>query len=649
MADFDDYYAFRSQMIDRLRLDLIGPSQENEVLTDPPITRYQVGILYPAEGRTVDSDQDSSDGVELRRLSDEDDSDATDVSTSSVRYPSSIGLTFSVDAKRTSTLVVQVGAARYEELDDGSQDQAGPTSDVDASSVVGRRARRRHVNQWMRVPGPLKSLTIDTTRTELDHRDLLADGLTLFSRVRSVDDSSRRSITLMLINTTINGDGGFRDATSWFQPSISVTSGGGDADIFVARPTVEPSIDDDDLLSYRLLYRNVRSLATGHGCAANWNSVEGDPDLATEVHTELLPVFELELADSNPEIPMDRLTYRMLCEGDRSQVLAALEGFCEGYSHWIDLRAVEVGGLETSLRPTAEVHLARCREALERMIGGVEVLGDEDDPLPWDAFRLANRAMLDQRARTVWLEDGCPPGGPDPSADEGWRPFQLAFILLCLRGITDGSSAERDVTDLLWFPTGGGKTEAYLGLLAYLIVLRRLRHGEAGAGVTTIMRYTLRLLTIQQFERAALLICALESMRHSDRRLGSTPIEMGLWVGKGATPNDLDGARAAITKLRRSPELDEGNPLQLQRCPWCGRDLGFQNVFIGRNPRRLIIACKNRDCSFAEGLPVLVVDEDIYARRPALLIATADKFASLPYRDDCRKLFNLDVPRDAPS
>ena len=102
-----------------------------------------------------------------------------------------------------------------------------------------------------------------------------------------------------------------------------------------------------------------------------------------------------------------------------------------------------------------------------------------------------------------------------------WRPFQLAFVLMNLVGIARpndpqfDSKRERDNVDLLFFPTGGGKTEAYLGLAAFTLVMRRLRHGgslQAG-GLSVLMRYTLRLLTLDQLGRASTLVCALELER----------------------------------------------------------------------------------------------------------------------------------------
>ena len=177
--------------------------------------------------------------------------------------------------------------------------------------------------------------------------------------------------------------------------------------------------------------------------------------------------------------------------------------------------------------------------------------------------------MLEQRARSEWLQGDKPTPEPVVSPQHAWRPFQLAFILLCLKGVVVAKDNERRLTDLLWFPTGGGKTEAYLGLIAFTAFLRRLR-GRDGAGVTALMRYTLRLLTIQQFERAALLICACESIRRTHTRLGTRPFSIGLWVGEAATPNDHTQTRKSLDALHNNRQLAEANPMQLQACPWCG-------------------------------------------------------------------------------
>ena len=189
------------------------------------------------------------------------------------------------------------------------------------------------------------------------------------------------------------------------------------------------------------------------------------------------------------------------------------------------------------------------------MLDGVTLL--DESPRALEAFRLMHDAMLEQRARTDWLRSN---RASPLTLDErpSWRPFQLAFILLCLRGVADDKHPDRQTADLLWFPTGGGKTEAYLGLIAFTMFLRRLRGGHGG--VTVLMRYTLRLLTIQQFARATLLICCCENLRRQRDDLGDDPISIGLWVGEAGTPNSRADAKRAIDRLKKGQTPTKGNP-----------------------------------------------------------------------------------------
>jgi hypothetical protein len=229
-----------------------------------------------------------------------------------------------------------------------------------------------------------------------------------------------------------------------------------------------------------------------------------------------------------------------------------------------------------------------------------------------------------------------------------WRVFQLAFILLNLPGLADAHDQDRTSVDLLFFPTGGGKTEAYLGLAAFTIVLRRLRRpgdaGKAGAGVSVIMRYTLRLLTLDQLARATGLLCALELEREAaPARYGTWPFEIGLWVGKDATPNRLgvqgdkrdDTARALMRRYKNNPKGSPA-PIPLENCPWCGTRFTPDSFTLLPNtdqPTDMRIVCSDFTCDFAgnRALPIIAVDETIYRRLPAFLIATVDKFAALPW------------------
>ena len=641
----DEYYQFRRHLVDALERDLLGPGSPDEVITDPPATKYIAGVLFPRDSDRLDPAQD--DGEEADSGPEAEDSESWDpaVSMSYVRYPCSMGVTMSVDTAVTQLIRVRVGGARYVPIEQESH-EAKPVrggaegGQADAPEFIGRRARPREQPAWRRAPLEAAPVEIDVSKPSSGKYAPVGEGLELFQRIRRADELGRASVTLVLINTRTPASFG-RDADSFFQASLRAEAPG-NAAAFVHRPGTGLAAAEEDIESDRLLYRHAVSMATGHGTAVDWDSDPADPGRATAVFTCMIPRFELRLADSNPAIPTAALEMRHLMRAPRAQVLEGLGDLCGQYERWITETSQQVPRLDRALQETALRHMDRCREAVRRMQAGIALLASDSDA--WEAFRLANRAMLMQRARSDWLAAADKAVPPDLDGDHRWRPFQIAFVLLCLEGIANPHSDDRELTDLLWFPTGGGKTEAYLGLLAFTALLRRLRSPSHGHGVTAIMRYTLRLLTIQQFERASLLVCCLESIRRKDSRLGDTPIEIGLWVGRGATPNTLVEAKVSIDKLRQGIAIQERNPLQLRRCPWCARPIGPDNIWIARSPQRLVTACRTPGCEFSAGLPVCVVDEDIYSRHPMLVIATSDKFASMPWRDSCISLFNGDLP-----
>ena len=319
---------------------------------------------------------------------------------------------------------------------------------------------------------------------------------------------------------------------------------------------------------------------------------------------------------------------------DGDAAAAALLPLAVSYRDWIARRRSETGALSPRRRETAEELLRLARIAADRIERGIALLQEDSNAL--DAFRVANRAVSRALCRRLAIEA--------PT----WRPFQLAFILVNLPSVANADDPHRETVDLLYFPTGGGKTEAYLGLSAFAIVLRRLRHpaddGRAGAGVSVVMRYTLRLLTLDQLSRATGLLCALELERDGAQdRYGTWPFEIGLWVGKAATPNVMgrkgdgrpDSARIKVRQFKADPR-SKPSPIPLEECPWCGERFKPESFTLLPNddePRELRIVCTNFDCDFTgdRPLPIVAVDEPIYRRLPAFLVATVDKFATLPW------------------
>jgi Helicase conserved C-terminal domain len=654
-----EHYRVREELVARLRRELLGPDVEAgddpvEVLTqDAPITRYAVGVLFPraadreAESRLSEdaAEQDGLDEAPLLRTDDsEEGGGAAEPPVSGDRRPSTMGLTFAVAPEIASEIVVSVRAAVYDPVD-----AEGRTVSAKRAEARTTGAQREH---WRRRELELPDVAVDVTQPQARNWDLAPDGsVKLHVLVRPLRPASGTvTITVTLINAQVVGERELQDAFALFQPGLRLRASNG-ASAFVERPAALTAVDSDVAAS-RLLYRHAPTFAVGHGCSAHWDWTPPPVGLTDirraaidEIRSEFLPGHEVLLTDSNPEIDDSALGMLGLAEGTDTQVLAALRGLAAGYEQWIEAKATEADGLAgTVYEKAAHAQLDACREALGRMREGIRLLAE--DPEVMTAFKLANRAMAQQRARSEWVKKGRG-GEPNPAA-QCWRPFQIAFMLLCLRGIADANHPDRRISDLLWFPTGGGKTEAYLGLIAFTTFLRRLRDGTAGGGVTVLMRYTLRLLTLQQFERATILICAMELMRREDpARLGGEGISIGMWVGRSATPNRLKVAAERLDMLRGGQTLQKENPVQLHACPWCGTALDAHHYSVDEDEVRMDVRCPGPGCDFGSGLPVHVVDETVYAARPTLVIATVDKFASMPWRQETAALFNRDRTGDA--
>ncbi|MEU3609915.1 helicase-related protein [Streptomyces sp. NPDC035033] len=651
-----EHYRVREELVARLRRELLGPDVEagddpDEILTqDAPITRYPIGVLYPrAAGREAREEQlgdiaeeDGLDEAPLLGANGPDDTDTSvDPPVSGDRRPSTMGLTFAVAPEIASEIVIRARAAVYDPVD------------AEGRPLSARRAEARTTSDqrehWRRRELDLPEKTIDITRPGTVMEDLVPDAVQLHVLVRPISfPSGTVTVTVTLINAHVVGEKELQDAFALFQPSLRVRAAGG-ASAFVERPAALSAVDSELAVS-RLLHRHAPTFAMGHGCSAGWDwapPAVGLTDVVRaaidEVRSEFVPTHEVLLTDSNPEIRTE-LGMLGLAERPDAEILETLRELTDGYEHWIEAKASEAAALAgTPYEDAARERVEACREALGRIREGVGLLGAEPDVM--EAFRLANRAMAEQRARSAWVKGGRQ-GEPD-LATQRWYPFQIAFMLLCLRGIDDPDHPDRHVSDLLWFPTGGGKTEAYLGLIAFTTFLRRLRLKEHGGGVTVLMRYTLRLLTLQQFERATILICAMERMRGTDPdRLGHEAISIGMWVGKSATPNDLDTADKQLDRLRNGQSLQKENPVQLHACPWCGTALDAHHYSVDADDVRMDVRCPGSDCDFASGLPVHLVDQTVYKARPTLVIATVDKFASMPWREKTAALFNRDRPDD---
>ena len=430
-------------------------------------------------------------------------------------------------------------------------------------------------------------------------------------------------------------------------------------------------INDEDLV-YELLYRNKKSYSIGHGVGTNQNV--DDNTGKGEIYTDFLPCYEVPQLEfivkelENSEYVLSMFELSDLSNKSRFEKLELLLEFCNAYEKWIDGVKRESNNVDKIYHNIVKIQIEKCENTLDRMKNGIEVLKNDDRA--YIAFSLMNRAMLMQRYHSKFTGteyDRYPEEKEYPKfdyiniekKDASWRAFQLAFILMNIDGINNPTSVDRDIVDLIWIPTGGGKTEAYLGLTGFTIFLRRLKDPVNGGGTSIIMRYTLRLLAAQQFVRASILICACEKIRREckEYNLGKEEISIGLWVGDTPTPNKNTKASEIFKKLTKtansSQELENNkrnyNKFQVLKCPWCGTKLEMDYVdgkIRGRwgynYDKKKIIFCPDLRCDFKNALPIQVVDEELYKKPPTLLFGTVDKFASLPWEGEVSKLFGLD-------
>lgn len=505
---------------------------------------------------------------------------------------------------------------------------------------------------------------------------------------------TQRLVTVNLVNRTPGED--HPDQRSLFQSYFELQfEQGGEVQAIILPYPKPPQVGDEEQ-SNALLYRNTPTFATGHGCAADW--VSASTERAATLRTECLPVQELPsiTPDVKRKVTRDGVEREETIEVPMLGLAGLKPGFnigdslqqiCDGYEDWIGLREAEIPSLPVIHQPTARAHLEACKRALKRMQRGRDYL--VGDATAMQAFKWANHAILLQQIRGDLkprlatynaAADRSSISGIYPpvevAAGEGrgnWRAFQIAFLLLSVESAADGEHDDRDVVELIWFPTGGGKTEAYLGLTAFALFMRRLQDPQ-DSGVHVLMRYTLRLLTAQQFQRATALICAMEYLRQRHpQALGEAPFSAGIWVGGGTTPNRREDALKTLGKIVKG--TGASNPFLLTKCPWCGAQMGpFEHAApleaeeegrarkgrhsrgkprgkenraqvstLGYEDRGTTVAlhCPDAQCDFSEDLPVYVIDEDIYEHRPSLIIGTVDKFAMLAWRPEARSIFGI--------
>lgn len=677
---------------------------------DTPGKRYGVGVLYPKEdlnddktdvaGTGVPSEESSfahtgsaaMDDKRDQRLAEiakraerntPDDDVTFDMSAANSYRPRAMAISFLASFPPGSTLRVDVPTCHPRFLMPANGRYA-PIK-IKPKATPGTEMTfwvRRQIRLSYDIPAddllkpertalrPAPSAALNLERLQLS--------LEILSRPQAGMGDDTRLLTVNLVNRT-EAKNFSVDEGCLFQAYFRAEVCGPDGQVVASiLPYPAPRRADEEELSNELLYRSAPTFAIGHGCAADWSAADG---LAHSVSAECLPVYEtpsitpdITRADGSAiDVSMAGLAGLQ----EQFNIGESLQEICSLYESWIDARAAEVPLLPPHLHTIAHKHLDACRSAGQRMQDGLAYL--LSNPQAMQAFKWANHAVLLQQVRGT-----IPPRTTtiDPAQNRvafsepfqavnalkqvrgrgTWRAFQIAFLLMSIRSAVEADAPDRDTVDLIWFPTGGGKTEAYLGLSAFALFMRRLR-SPGDAGVHVLMRYTLRLLTAQQFQRATGLICAMEYLRRRhEPQLGSTPFSAGIWLGSATTPNTHKDAREQLKALKSGSRYAE-NPFMVTRCPWCAAQMGPVHEKRGKSKGKgktaaggdvrvfgyeldrdtFIFRCPDPLCDFGSrpGLPIFVVDEDVYEQQPSLVIGTVDKFAMLAWKPQARALFGL--------
>ena len=660
--------------------DLLGPAQgpEEEVVGSTVRARYIVGRLGPVKtllesAEESSSDEDDSETEEEAKSetptnegngdgadaseeeSDESVADDLDTLKSNELTPSSMGMTFCIDASLPQ-IEVEVEWGKY------TRETSETATKKDGSPL---KCWKRH-QMGGKFTLTLQEGQIPSVAPVTGEPKVVVTGIVS----KPVGGTGTRPVTLFLANKQEKPVQN-QDEAWLFQPVLKVRSPDGAA-IFKKRPLPGLSENDTEMKTLDMIYRSKVEFAVGHNISVHVEPSAEDHERAVEIATVAMPHYEVpatevpKIKDGDKDLDLDMRKVAAAIgnsEGDaiRNGVLGVI---VKEYAKWIEARRAEAqsAGFDADYKVYADTNLDKCEKMLERLKEGIEILATDANARK--AFAFANEVMADQRVHSIYAlkrrqkkDEQTIAEIESVAANHLWRPFQIAFMLLALPPLANPAHKDRTepveaYADLLWFPTGGGKTEAYLGVAAFAMAIRRLQGNmgglDASRGLCVIMRYTLRLLTIQQFQRAATLLCAMETRRKADAATwGAEPFTLGLWVGSNTTPNRHEESKRIIQRLKRGEGESGATPAQLKTCPWCGREINPKHdidIHENAESHRTVLHCSDPHCVFsaaqsADGIPVLVVDEEMYHRPPSMMIATVDKFAQMASVGAVRMLF----------
>lgn len=643
MDDRFRYSALRQRIIDAMKTDLMGPMMEEEVLDENPKHAYIIGLLAPPTDMSVGSENDTSEQEIESVLSYEDgedytageDDDNEPITTTHFQIPSSIGISFYIESE-TKEISLDISWGDYAKTTEKVTNKDG-----------------KEVNKAAYTRIPMKE-TLLVRFSEFDRAkeySLTCDSNVHIHVSRIPLKQGFSLVTAYVMNRRRNFESNLESLM--FQVGLKAYDQAG-GQIFIAEYLCRKILAADEFY-----FEQRPIMGRGRGCAASWgNVVDGRTDY---VRADFIPQYEFPgVSAALPGFDQFFFSMRfMSVKKKKDEIIDKMNVLADTYDRWIQdtLRNDSKMADADFASKVGNSVINECDSALERIREGIKLLVDNDDA--FEAFCFMNRAMLLQRnimnyskkhGSSVTCNFGDFVNPKDPGNDFGWRPFQIAFILMNLSGIVNPEHGDRSIVDLLYFPTGGGKTEAYLGLMAFTIANRRLNKANDGynrnGGVTAILRYTLRLLTTQQRDRITKMVVAAEMIRQREpEKFGNEPISIGFWVGGGVTPNKFDDLKENPERPYEARRQRNLIYKQLLTCPFCGKPLSEDEFYIDTEKKSVEIYCADRDCMFYKynpqkmQIPVYLVDEQIYSKCPTIILSTVDKFARLPWDPKTNAIF----------
>lgn len=621
----------RDEYIDTIKRHFYGPdwlSKERKDLLGikKPTLQFACGSIFPKnfiasldssetqESIEEDKELEIKGGNEVsgfksgnKNLYGEDSDEPYDeLDAFSTNYPSSFGITFQVSDG--SKLILRYGFSEYIKNNDNE------TNFEDY-----------HIHKKTNGSIEIESLNFNSKifdKNSLETKDSLKNtDISIQIKVSKIHENI--GIQVFMVNNSSEGNNG----PCYFQCGLKAS---------IIEGCLIPNKNLSQKFETANLYKDNNSYGKGLKTSIGWD------ERKNEIWSDFVPTYTVpRLSHSSTHTKAD-LRFTSLAnfiEKSKDEYLNNLRTFVSDYKKYLNGINCETGD--------DKKNIDQAMQFCSRLEQGIEVLDIDENAL--HAFQLMNHAFHLTFQKNNLSKDSVDESlNINPESEASWRSFQIAFVLAIIPETVYPDHYEdlRKTVDLIWFPTGGGKTEAYNALLSFTIFYRRISN-PANAGVNVLMRYTLRFLTIDQFNRLATLITSMNLLRErNEQLLGKELISLGVWVGQASSINKIAEAERIIENQSSNPLANQNPTFLLSECPICNWNLfdATKSGYISRKFKGSHTPyCPNNDC-IVDQIPVYQAEESTLQRSPTAIIATVDSFAKLSWHErKTNNIFNKDL------